>query len=153
MTRYSNNGRGADAPESGRRANGPDPAGACFHPDSPYGVDEKPAGWLEKWAPDCPIGNPQRVRTCVGYREREPGRLQLRVPLAGTEGLCEVIVEEHEEKILVRVLVCHEEDEEREPGPEYVDCPVHVYLDEPLNGRVVIDEETGEALALFVPRW
>jgi hypothetical protein len=144
MTTYSDNGRGAD------------PSHAEELPldlELMYGVDEARAAWLEKWAPTCPIGNPQRVRTCVGYREREPGRLQLRVPLTSSEGVCEVIVEEHEEKILVRVLVCFEEDEDFEPRPEYVNCPVHVYLDQPLSDRAVIDHESEAALPLFVPQW
>jgi hypothetical protein len=144
MTTYSDNGRGAD------------PSDAEELPldlEIMYGVDEERAAWLEKWAPNCPIGNPQRVRTCVGYREREPGRLQLRVPLSRTEGVCEVIVEEHEEKVLVRVLVCYEEDDDGELRAEYVDCPVHVYLDQPLSGRSVIDEETKEELPPFVPHW
>jgi hypothetical protein len=144
MTAYHNNGGGADSL-------GAEELAADL--DIMYPVDEERAAWLEKWAPDCPIGNPQRVRTCVGYREREPGRLQLRVPLARTEGVCEVIVAEDEEKILVRVLVCYEEDEDDEPRPEYVNCPVHVYLDQPLNDRAVVDEETTEELPLFVPHW
>ena len=34
-----------------------------------------------------------------------------------------------------------------------VNCPVHVYLDRPLEGRQVVDVETGAALPLFVPSW
>jgi hypothetical protein len=144
MTTYSNNGRGPDPA---------DPDELPLDIQTMYDVDDERAAWLEKWAPKCPIGNPQRLRMCVGYREREPGRLQLRVPLTRTEGVCEVIVEEHEETILVRVLVCYEEDPDDDLRPEYVDCPVHVYLDQPLNDRAVIDEDTREPLALFVPHW
>ncbi len=143
MTSYSNNEWSAD----------PSGAELPVNLDTMYGDDLERAAWLEKWAPTCPIGNPQRVRTCVGYREREPGRLQLRVPLTRTEGVCEVIVEESDERILVRVLVCYEEDEDYDPRPEYVGCPVHVYLDQPLNDRAVIDQETEEALPPFVPHW
>jgi hypothetical protein len=115
--------------------------------------DQERAEWLDKWAPKCPIGNPQYVRECLGYREREPGRLQLRVPLRSGEGVCEAIVDEHEDAVHVRVLVCFEEDGDDELHREYINCPVHVYLDGPLNGRAVIDVETDEALPLFVPSW
>jgi hypothetical protein len=113
------------------------------------------AKWLEKWAPECPIGNPQRLRRCVGYREREPGRLQLRVPLGGAEGVCDVIVAEDEESVTVRVLICYEDDDGEDAGvnAEYVSCPVHVYLAQPLEGRAVVDLDSGEALPLFIPSW
>ena len=53
------------------------------------------------------MGSPQRPATLVGYREREPGRLQLRAVLrAGTEGICDAIVEEDDETVRVRVLLC-----------------------------------------------
>jgi hypothetical protein len=44
----------------------------------------------EIWLPACPIGLPQNARECLGYREREPGRLQLRVPMLHNEGVCDV---------------------------------------------------------------
>ena len=70
-------------------------------------ADDEHAAWLDKWAPKCPIGNPQRAFACLAYREREPGRLQLRVAvLPGTEGVCDVIVHEDEDTVYVRVILC-----------------------------------------------
>jgi hypothetical protein len=117
-------------------------------------ADDEHAAWLDKWAPKCPIGNPQRVRECQAYREREPGRLQLRVAvLPATEGVCDVIVEEDEDTVRVRVLLCYEDHDDREEEREYWNCPVHAYLESPLNGRTVIDVQTDRALPLFVPSW
>jgi hypothetical protein len=120
------------------------------------GTAEERADWLEKWAPRCPIGNPQRVRRCMGYRERDPGRLQLRVALGGNEGVCEVVVDETDEIVTVRVFLCYDEDEEdndRGRDREYINCPVHVYLDKPLDGRTVVDFQSNEELPLYVPNW
>jgi len=116
--------------------------------------DDAHARWLEKWAPECPIGLPQRVAVCLGQREREPGRLQLRVAMCGGEGICETIVEEAEDTVRVRVLLCYDEERVAEYGKrEYVNCPVHVYLESPLAGRTVIDVQTDEPVPLFVPDW
>lgn len=105
--------------------------------------------WCETWAPNCPIGNPQRVATLVGYREREPGRLQLRAVLRGnTEGVCDAIVEEDESTVRVRVLLCWEDGAEHFKDRDYVDCPVHVYLEKPLNGRTVIEVDEEQPLPL-----
>ncbi len=109
------------------------------------------AAWLETWAPRCPIGNPQRVAQLVAYREREPGRLQLRAVIHSTEGVCDVIADEDKETVHVRVLLCYELDG-HEDG-EYLDCPVHVYLEEPLNGRTVIDVDRERELPLYEARW
>lgn len=116
--------------------------------------DEAHADWCETWEPRCPIGNPQRPATLVGYREREPGRLQLRVVLrAGTEGVCDVIAEEDDEAVRVRVLLCWEDAIAHIHDRDYMDCPVHVYLDRPLGDRTVIDVDDEQALPLFVPDW
>jgi len=117
-------------------------------------LDDERGEWLEKWAPRCPDGRPSVPRKIIAYREREPGRLQLRVPLSGDEGVCEVVVEEDEKTVRVRALVCYDDDDEDAPAShERVNCPVHVYLDRPLQGRQVVDIETGAALPLFVPSW
>jgi hypothetical protein len=117
-------------------------------------ADDEHAEWLDKWMPKCPIGNPQRLCTCLGFREREPGRLQLRMALLpGTEGVCDTIVDEREDAVYVRVIVCYEESDDDEQKDEYLNCPVHVYLEKPLNGRAVIDVDTDRALPLFVPNW
>jgi hypothetical protein len=114
--------------------------------------DPEHASWADKWAPPCPIGNAQRVRECTGYREREPGRLQLRVPMRGDEGACQVVIDEHPDKVVVRVLLCYEDEPGRRDS-EYRSVPVHVCLDQPLAGRAVIDYQTGQALPLYVPDW
>ena len=116
--------------------------------------DEAHADWCETWAPRCPIGNPNRPATLTGYREREPGRLQLRVIVReGTEGVCDAIVEEAEETVRVRVLLCWEDSVAHWQDRYYTGCPVHVYLERPLGGRSVIDVDTDEPLPLFVPDW
>ena len=119
-------------------------------------LDDDGAAWLEKWAPRCPDGRPSVPRRIIAYREREPGRLQLRVPLGGSDrGVCEVVVEEDEKTVRVRALVCYDDDDDdgQSGSRECVNCPVHVYLDRPLEGRQVVDVETGAALPLFVPSW
>jgi hypothetical protein len=117
-------------------------------------ADDQHAEWLEKWAPACPIGNPQRLCTLVGYREREPRRLQLRALVRPSiDGICEAIVEEDEHTVHVRVLACSEESDEDDDNREFWNCPVHVHLEKPLNGRKVIDVDSEQALPLFVPTW
>jgi hypothetical protein len=116
--------------------------------------DNEHAAWLDKWAPKCPIGNPQRVGRLLGYREREPGRLQLRVALrARTDGICEAMVEETEETVHVRVLLCFLDRDDAWEDNEYMDWPVHVYLDRPLGDRTVISVDGEEPLPLYAPTW
>ncbi len=117
--------------------------------------DDEHAEWMQAWAPRCPIGNPQRVGRLLGYREREPGRLQLRVAVRpATDGVCDVIVEETEETVVVRVLFCFpDRDESWDDRDDCMDCPVHAYLDQPLGDREVIDVDTQKPLPLYAPRW
>jgi hypothetical protein len=61
--------------------------------------------------------------------------------------------EEDDDAVYVRVILCWDEDDEDERGVEHVNCPVHVYLEKPLNGRTVIDVDRETALPLFVPDW
>jgi len=141
-------GRG-DAGDNSRMATDwPDEYGVgadCFD-------DDEHARWLERWTSPCPDGRPQRVATCLGYREREAGRVQLRVALRGSEGVCDAIVEEDEENVVVRLLVCCDENSfEEDEDHEYVNCPIHVYLQKPLGDRSVIDVETDRPVPLFVP--
>jgi hypothetical protein len=116
--------------------------------------DDDHARWLDRWTSPCPEGRPQRVGICLGHREREPGRLQLRVALCRGEGVCDLIVEEDEDTVRVRLLVCYD-DERVEPGEdrEYINCPAHVYLDKPLGRRTVMDMQTDEPVPVFVPDW
>jgi len=113
--------------------------------------DEAHAAWCEKWAPPCPDGNPQRLRRAVGFRERDLHELELRVPFAREEnGACQVIVEESDDIILVRVLVCLDEGADAlPPAREFMTCPVRTWLDRPLGNRKVVDVDSNEALPLF----
>lgn len=118
-------------------------------PDTADGTIE---GRGRRWTSTCPIGNPQQPRPALAYRERDPGRLQLRVLLGPAEGICDVIVDEHDEAILVRVYVCCDEEEERafaEPG-SHSSCPVTAHLERPLGDRPVIDVDGGQ-LPLYQP--
>ena len=85
--------------------------------------EETHAAWCEIWAPRCPMRNPQRSAMLVGYREREPGRLQLRAVIrVGTEGECDVIVQEDEETVRVRVVLCWEDSEDHWNDRDYMRC-------------------------------
>ena len=114
------------------------------------------AAWREKWAPPCPDGSPQELRPPLGFRERNIGELELRVPLCrGDHGACQVIVDERDDEVYVRVLVCR--DEQQADGPRhrrsYTDCPVRVWLDRPLGDRAVIDVDSDDELSVYTPRY
>ena len=92
----------------------------------------------------------RRPRTCFRYREREPGRLQLRAILRPGENLCDVLVEENDARVEVLVLVCGE----IEHLTEAIDCPVHVYLSGALGDRRVVDAaRDGANVEPFTPNW
>lgn len=115
-------------------------------------------GLLEKWAPECPDGNPQRLCEILGFRLKGADYLQLRVVLGGLDrGVCQAIVEEHPDRVYVRALACLHEDESACNAPrllsDEVDCPCNVWLDAPLDERIVIDVDSGRPLPLFVPGW
>lgn len=120
---------------------------------------EAHAEWCAKWAPPCPVGNPQRLRRALGFWERNVAELELRVPLSLTdpEGACQVIVDERDNEVYVRVAVCYEDEEDdddvRPRRNEYMDCPVRVWLDRPLGDRAVIDVDDDEELPLYVPKY
>jgi hypothetical protein len=116
---------------------------------------EAHSAWCAKWAPRCPDGNPQRLRRAIAFRERNIRELELRVPLAldaDEHGACQVILEESDDMVLVRVLVCVDEQADDCPPPrEYVNCPVRTWLDRPLENRTVVDVDSNEALPLYSP--
>jgi hypothetical protein len=120
---------------------------------------EAHAEWCAKWAPRCPVGNPQRLRRALGFRERSVGELELRVPLNDHEGACRVIVDERDDEVHVRVAVCYEDEEDEDEDDvrprrrEYMDCPVRVWLDRPLGDRAVIDVDDDRELPLYVPEY
>jgi len=106
--------------------------------------------WKQRWSPPCPDGDPVMVRQAVGYGERGPCELELRVALFGREGgVCQAIIDEHVDEIYVRVLV-HWDDQRarRARGHDYV-VPVRVWLEEPLGERAVIDVDS----RLSLPQW
>ena len=89
-------------------------------------------------------------RACLRCREREPGRLQLRVVLRPGEWVDDVLVEEHDDRVAVLILVGGDATDRSDE----VDCPVHVYLSAPLAGRRVVDRSRGgRTVEPFVPNW
>lgn len=84
-----------------------------------------------------------RPRSCVGYLEREPGRLQLRFVLSGEEHVDEILVAEDDEAVVVLATVCTPVGGD---GGERWEGPWHVYLDRPLGNREVIDGRNGSAV-------
>jgi hypothetical protein len=114
--------------------------------------------WLERWAPECPDGDPQRLCTILGFRLKGADYLQLRVVLGWLDGgVCRAVVDEHADRVVVRALACMVDEppvpnEFCRPG-HTVDCPCNVPLDAPLGDRAVIDFDSGDPLPLFIPRW
>jgi hypothetical protein len=70
-------------------------------------------------------------------------------------------VDERDDEVYVRVLVCYEdeeaedeeEDDVRPRHREYMDCPVRVWLDRPLGKRALIDVDDDEELPLYLPEY
>jgi len=85
---------------------------------------------------------PRRLgpRSCVAYREREPGRLQLRFVLGLDEDMHEIVVVENDDSVVVVATICSPAAGSRE---EEWDVPWHVYLERPLGGRRVVDALSG----------
>jgi hypothetical protein len=73
---------------------------------------------------------PRRLepRRCVGYMEREPGRLQLRFELCGDEHVDDIVVAEDTRAVVVFATVCT--SVAGEPGMP-CEGPWHVYLQRP----------------------
>jgi hypothetical protein len=88
---------------------------------------------------------PRRLapRSFVAHREREPGRLQLRLVLARDEHVDDIVVEEEEDCVIAFASVC---GPTTGAHPEQMDGPVHVYLERPLGQRKVIDALSGREL-------
>ena len=113
---------------------------------------------LEKWAPPCPDGNRQRLCELLGFRLKAVDYLQLRVVLYPSDrGVCQGIVEEHPDRVYVRLLACLYDEDDPDGwsplDPVGTNCPCNFVLDAPLAERVVIDADTGQELPLFIPRW
>jgi hypothetical protein len=111
--------------------------------------DEVRPAWLA-----CPDANPQRVRRALGFWERSVRELELRVPLGGNDGgVCRVFVDERDDEVHVRVLVCYDDYKSVPFAREYIDCPVRVWLERPLGERAVIDIDSDKELPLFTPAY
>jgi hypothetical protein len=109
--------------------------------------------WADNWPP-CPDGHPIELRHALGFRERNIRELELRVLLGGDDlDVCQVIVDEHEDEVFVRVLIHRVEGSKRRrrANREYLDCPVRQSLVLPLGERPVIDMDTDEELPLYKP--
>ncbi len=108
----------------------------------------------QRWTTDC-NGEPI-IGARLGFRERSVGELELRVALGGYDrGVCRVILDERDDEVYVRVLVCwcDDDDDDDETWREYMDCPVRVWLKQPLGDRAVIDVDSDEELPLYIPRY
>jgi hypothetical protein len=90
-------------------------------------------------------GAPRRHlrRPCVGHMERETGRLQVRYVLWRDEHIADIVVAEDAETVVVLGTVC---TANLDQGGDCCEVPCHVYLDDPLGDRAVIDGVTGEAI-------
>ena len=89
---------------------------------------------------------PRAVLRC---RERDPGRLELRVVLGHLEHVRDVRLDERDDEIHVAVRVCTPIDGD---VGETIDCPVREYLGAPLGDRVVLDVFRDDApIRRFVP--
>jgi hypothetical protein len=108
--------------------------------------------WFGAWPP-CPDGEPVGLCHPLGFRERNLCELELRVLLGGdNDGVCQVIVDEQDTEVHVRVLVhLHDHEGRRVRSHHYVDCPVRVDLENELGDRAVIDADTDEELPLYTP--
>jgi hypothetical protein len=76
-----------------------------------------------------------------------------RVVLGGDDkGVCQVVLDERETEVHIRVLVCCRVRGDDAPRRrEYLDCPVRVWLTPRLGERAVIDVDTDEELPLYTP--
>ena len=76
-------------------------------------------------------------RPCVGYMEREAGRLQVRYVLSmDDEHVGDIEVTEDDHTVVVSATMCTPLHSE---ARDEIECPYHVYLDRPLGDRTVID--------------
>lgn len=125
-------------------------------PDDEADRDEGDGWWVPARTQPCPDGDPQRLCQILGFRLKGEDLLQLRVVLCDFDnGVCQAVVDEQPDCIRVRVVACIRTDEiplHQSPAPSEMDCPVRVWLDEPLGPRPIIDLDTGEELPLFLPR-
>jgi hypothetical protein len=101
----------------------------------------------EDWEDMAPMldPTPRRLapRSCVAYCEREPGRLQVRLVVDRDEHIDDIVVIEDDDSVVVCASICSPTTGVRR---DQIDAPFHVYLDEPLGERKVIDALSGRAV-------
>jgi hypothetical protein len=88
---------------------------------------------------------PRRLvpRSFVAHREREPGRLQLRLVLARDEHVDDIVVDEEDDRVIAFASVC---TPTTGAHPEQMEGPFHVYRERPLGDRTVVDALSGRTL-------
>ena len=101
----------------------------------------------ECWENMAPLldDTPRRLapRSFTAHCEREPGRLQLRLVLARDEHVDDIVVDEEDDRIVAFAAVC---SPTIGADPEQMEGPFHVYLEEPVGERRVIDALSGREL-------
>jgi hypothetical protein len=85
---------------------------------------------------------PRRLtpRSAVGYCEREPGRLQVRLVVDRDEHIDDILVDENDDSVVIFASVCAPTTG---AWRDQMDAPFHVYLGQPLGERKVIDALSG----------
>jgi hypothetical protein len=101
----------------------------------------------EDWDDMAPMldPTPRRLapRSCVAYCEREPGRLQVRLVVDRDEHIDDIVVIEDDDSVVVCASICSPTTGVRR---DQIDAPFHVYLEEPLGERKVVDALSGRAV-------
>jgi hypothetical protein len=109
---------------------------------------------FQRWAPPCPAGHPQRPTPAIAHRDKLNGLIQLRALMQPADGICSVVIQESYDLVLVRVILCRPHDDwDDDDESELFNCPVRIWLDEPLDDRWVIDVEAGKRLPPYEPTW
>lgn len=69
--------------------------------------------------------------------------------------MCHVSVDERDDEVYVRVVVCRDEADRNSPRAltGFTDWPVRVWLEQPLGERIVIAIDSNEELPLFIPAY
>jgi hypothetical protein len=70
---------------------------------------------------------------------------------AETEGICDVIAEEDDETVRVRVMLCWEDAIAHIHDRDYIEWPVHIDLERPPGDRTVVEVDDERVLPLLVP--
>lgn len=91
----------------------------------------------------------------IGFRLKAPDLLQLRIAHRPNDhGVCDILLDEEADRVRVRAFACVDTTPHRrrfDGGSSEMDCPLRVWLSEPLGDRPVIDGATGEELWLMSP--